>query len=99
MPQLTVLLVDGFSDDEVVVTVDGLEVARREAVSTQLLTGLAESIQIDVPDGTLAVGVSVPSARSRPEAIVEVTGDATILADLHDGELHLREGTGREGAM
>lgn len=99
MPQLTVLLLDGFSDDEVVVTVDGLEVARCAAVSTQLLTGLAESVVIDAPEGSVAVSISVPSAESQPEAAIDVSGATTILADLRDGELHLREGTGREGAM
>jgi hypothetical protein len=99
MPQLTVMLIDGFLHDEVVVTVDGVEVARREAVSTQLLTGVAESIRVDSPEGTISVGISVPSNQSQPEAVIEVPSDATILADLRDGELDLREGTGREGAM
>lgn len=99
MPQLTVILVDGFSHDEVVVAVDGVEVARRAAVSTQLLTGIAETIRVEAPEGTISVAVSVPSAPSQPEADIEVPSTATLLADLRDGELDLREGTGREGAM
>ncbi|MCD2441863.1 hypothetical protein LQ757_06180 [Agromyces sp. SYSU K20354] len=99
MPRLTLLLVDGFVEDEVVVTIDGREVARRKPVTTMLLTGSAGSIRVDAPSGKFTVGVSVPSRLPLPEAALETRADATLLADLSEGGIRLIEGTGREGVL
>jgi hypothetical protein len=60
MQQLQIALEDGFRDDLVVVRVDGLE-ERFEDVTTSPLLGLADSRDIEVPDGAAAVKITVPS--------------------------------------
>jgi hypothetical protein len=60
MQQLQIALEDGFHDDLVVVDVDGWE-ERFEDVTTSQLLGLADSRDIEVPDGAAAVKITVPS--------------------------------------
>ncbi len=99
MSALKLMLLDGFADDEVVVRIDGRETAHREGVTTKLLLGKAESVRAEVPSGGVTVEVEVRSRDARAETIVDARTDATLLVSLEGGELRLRQGTGREGAM
>jgi hypothetical protein len=61
MATLRVDFQDGFQDDEVVVSVDGRERARRAGLTTKRVIGLAGNETIDVEPGKRTVLVSVPS--------------------------------------
>jgi hypothetical protein len=61
MATLRVDFQDGFQDDEVVVSVDGRERARRGGLTTKRVIGLAGHEIIDVESGKRTVVVSVPS--------------------------------------
>jgi hypothetical protein len=62
MTVLHIALEEGFSDDEVTVGVDGREVLHREAVSTRMQVGLADSADATVPPGRHVVTVSARGA-------------------------------------
>jgi hypothetical protein len=86
MAVLHIALQEGFSDDQVTVSVDGREVLRRMGVSTRLQVGLAEAIDVAVDQGRHAVTVS---ARSGLESIdVEV-----------QDEIYLGISLGRSGTI
>jgi hypothetical protein len=98
MRSIRLMLLEGFQDDEVVVSVDDREVERRSAVSTSLLLGLADEVTFDVPADARELQVSVP-AKGGSAGSPLPEGDATFLANVESGELVLVLGTGLEGAM
>lgn len=86
MAVLHIALQEGFSDDDVTVTVDGKEVLHGTAVSTRMQIGLAEATDVTLAPGRHAVTVS---ARGASESIdVEV-----------EDELHLGISLSRSGAI
>ena len=81
---LSIDLQEGFADDTVVVSVDGREVLRREAVRTRRTLGLAESMRVPVETLPVRLEVSLPlkgiagatvvDPREAPHVGVSVTG-------------------------
>jgi hypothetical protein len=98
MRSLTVLLLEGFDDDEVVVSVDGREVDRRPGITSSPLVGMAAELGLRVADDAVDVTVAVP-ARGLAATTPLPPGDATVLAEVAGDTLTLRPGTGREGGM
>ncbi|MCA4133960.1 hypothetical protein [Arthrobacter sp. M4] len=98
MQELLVILQDGFESDEVVVTVNGKEAARDKDVSTRLLLGMATEMTVELPAKGATIAVEVPSRKL--EASVKLHGKPkSLLASIEEGELVLREGTGREAFL
>jgi hypothetical protein len=52
---------DGFEDDLVIVQIDGREVFQKEGIKTNLLIGYADSVEVQVPEGSLEVKLLLPS--------------------------------------
>jgi hypothetical protein len=98
MPSVRLMLLEGFEDDEVVVSIDNVEVQRRSAVSTKLLLGLADEMTLDVPATARELQLSVPTKGGLARAALSA-GDATFLVNMGSGGLELVRGTGREGAL
>jgi hypothetical protein len=63
MRTLTLDLQDGFSGDEVIIRVNGREIERRSDVRTKRMLGLAESVEIALPDGPVTLELEVPGRR------------------------------------
>jgi hypothetical protein len=93
------MLLDGFDNDEIVVSVDGLERERRSAVSTSLLLGLADEMTLLVPSDAQLLQVSVSTKGNMSGEVALPEGDATFLASILSEDLQLALGTGREGFM
>lgn len=98
MRSLAVLLLEGFDDDEVVVSVDGREVDRRAGITSSPLVGLAAELGLQVDDDAREVTVAVP-ARGLAATTPLPASDTTVLAEVAGDTLTLRPGTGREGGM
>jgi len=75
---LTIALQDGFTDDLVVVRVNGREVCRKEGVKTKLMLGYADSFEVHVPEGPVNVEVTLP-LRDLTETIVLQASKAVYL--------------------
>jgi len=58
---LKIDLQNGYSNDLVVIRVNGKEVFRKNGVTTKLLLGVADSIQLEVSDMLAKVDVDIPS--------------------------------------
>jgi hypothetical protein len=71
MPKLTLDLQDGFNGDDVIVRVNGEEVQRRSGVRTKRTLGLAQTLDLTVPEGPLTVEVDVPTQGVRGSTVVQ----------------------------
>ena len=71
MAVLHIALEEGFSDDQVAVSVDDGEVLRREGVSTRMQLGLADSADATVEPGRHVVTVSARGASQTIDVEVE----------------------------
>jgi hypothetical protein len=91
MPILHVALQEGFAADRVVIQINGAEVASRPAVTTRNQIGFAESVEVEVPAGTAAVRVNVPTQSLSSSAQVEVVGTTYVGVSVQDGRLNLKQ--------
>lgn len=84
MGQLTIDLQAGFSDDTVIITVDGSEVFRSTSVSTDYSIGRAGSVTVPSVSGEVTVTVDVASmgvARTIPHDVDDSPWLAISVAD------------------
>jgi hypothetical protein len=90
MPTLHVDLQEGFAGDSVVLALDGVEVARRDGVSTRNQIGLATSINLDVAAQVVSLKIDVPTRQLA--ATVEVDPHATphVGVSIEAGQLVLQ---------
>lgn len=71
MVEIPVDLQDGFKDDTVVISVEGRELLRDEAVSTRFQIGRAKSGKLQVPEGRIVLTIEVPTRNLRGTATVD----------------------------
>lgn len=98
MQELLVILQEGFDGDDVTITVNGKEAHREPGASTKLLLGMAAEIAVELPAKGATVGVEIPAKDISAELTVHGK-PKSVLASVQDGELVLREGTGREAFL
>jgi hypothetical protein len=96
---LAVHLLDGFAEDVVVVEVDGHPIARRDQVTTQLLLGLATTLEVDVRDGPASVTISVPTRNLAAEVKLDPRTEKHLLVGIESGSLTLRATTEAPGFL
>jgi hypothetical protein len=87
---LGVYLLDGFENDLVVVRAEGREVARRAAVTSQLLLGYADSVDVPVERGQVSVEVQLPERGLAAQRTVTVEDEVSLLAAVEEGRLTLK---------
>jgi hypothetical protein len=84
---LHVHLQEGFNDDDVELRVDGRLELRHRGVTTRLLTGYADQISVDLPDGHHEIDVRVPTRSMSSEFSVALTGDLWVGLSVEAGRL------------
>jgi hypothetical protein len=98
MQELLIILQDGFDADDVEVTVNHKEAHHERDVSTRMMLGMAAEISVELPAKGSTVGVEVTSRKL--SATKTLHGKPkSLLVSIEDGELVLREGTGREAFL
>jgi hypothetical protein len=91
MVEIPVDLQDGFKDDTVVISVEGRELLRDEAVNTRFQIGRAKSVTLQVPEGRTELIVEVPSRNLRGTATVDTTKPVFVGISLTtQGKLEIR---------
>jgi RNase P/RNase MRP subunit p29 len=90
VPTLHVALQEGFTQDRVLVKVDGAEVANRPEVTTRNQIGFAEAVEVEVPMGETTVEVDVPGRQLIGTVQVAVEGKTYIGVSIENGRLELR---------
>jgi hypothetical protein len=73
MPTLHIALQEGFSNDDVVVRVNGHEILRKSGITTRPQIGYADSIERELPPGRVTVEVSVTSRNTSSSEVIELT--------------------------
>jgi hypothetical protein len=90
MVSLVIDLQDGFSDDTVVIRVDGQEVFHKEGVNTDYSLGRADSVEIPVPEGCVNVEVTVPSRHLSGTIVLEVSATVYLGVSILDDRIDYR---------
>ena len=91
MVEIPVDLQDGFKDDTVVISVEGRELLRDEAVSTRFQIGRAKSVKLQVPEGRSELTVEVPTRNLHGTATVDTTKPVFVGISLTtQGKLQIR---------
>lgn len=87
---LSVAFREGFEDDVVLVRVDGAEVFRQEAVTTDTRIGLAASFEVPVGEESMALEVEIPSQGLASRTTAEADGPLYLGISLVDGAIRFR---------
>ena len=78
MPVLTIDLQDGFKDDEVVILIAGEENYHKASLTTDYAIGLADSIELRVPEGSVRLTVNIPTRKLVADKQLDVAADLFI---------------------
>jgi hypothetical protein len=90
MTMLHIALEEGFENDVVVVTVDGVERYRNEDLLTKIQIGLADQFQLDVQPGQSTIEASVLSRNVSGTTTVDVAGDLHVGISLSGDGIRFR---------
>jgi hypothetical protein len=96
--ELSVHLLEGFADDRVELTVDG-EILSEDAVTTQLLLGLAATLVAEIRDGPAVAEIRVPTRGLSATLALEVRGHTHLLVSIEDGALAYQVSDAAPGYM
>ncbi len=80
---------DGFSDDTVVLRIDGREKDRKEQVTTSPLLGLAATIQTEVEKGPANIEISVPTRDIQETVPLDIAADTYLGVSYMPGRLDI----------
>lgn len=90
MASLVIDLQDGFADDTVVIRVDAQEIFHQQGVNTDYALGRADSVEIQVPEGSVDVEVTVPSRHVSGTIVLEVLAPVYLAVSISDNSVHYR---------
>jgi hypothetical protein len=90
MASLVIDFQDGFSDDTVVVQVDGQVIFHKKGVNTDYSLGRADSVEIQVHEGSVNVDVTVPSRHLSDTVALEVSTKIYLGVSIIDDRISFR---------
>ena len=87
--QLVIDLQSGFIADTVQIEVNGELVWEEKEVTTEMLIGLADSVETEVPEGAVTLTVRIPTQALTSEIDLDVDGDKYVGISVMDGRLDI----------
>ena len=87
MALLHVAFQDGFSDDTVVALVNGEEVFRKDGVTTRTQISFADSFEVNVPEGSVRVDISLPLNRLSGRIEAQVATAVYVAVSIEGGKI------------
>ena len=87
MISISIDLQDGFSDDIVVVHVNGQEIFNKKGVNTDYTLGRADSVEIPIREGSLDVAVAVPPKSLSDKVVIEAAADVYLGVSIIDDRI------------
>jgi hypothetical protein len=92
MPPLHVALQEGFSDDEVVVKVNGVQVRTLTGVTTKNQIGYAGALELELPAGETNVEVAIPTRGVAEATLVRLNEPVFLgVSVTSHGQLHFHQ--------
>ena len=90
MVLLKVDLQDGFEGDLVTVRVNNAEVFRKEGIKTRLTLGLADSFEVDIPEGKIKIEVTLPMKDVSGTISLVMSGPAFLGVSVEDNRISFK---------
>lgn len=90
MTLLRIDLQEGFQNDTVIIRVGGKQVFRQVGVTTKLMLGYAETLEVEVPEGPVRVRIKVPNRKLALTIPLEGTGTNYLGVYLEGGKIAFR---------
>jgi hypothetical protein len=87
---LTIDLQDGYDNDEVVILINGEERYRNGSLRTDYAIGLAQSIQLGVPEGALQLRVNIPTRKLIADRPLDIAADVFVGVSLLNDAISFR---------
>ena len=87
MIRLTIILERGFKDDTVIVKINEKEIFHKKNITTKLLIGMAESLQLNVQEGLVTFKISLPDKNIVKDFSAEILHPSILKLSLENGEL------------
>ena len=84
--RLTIILERGFKDDTVIIKINE-EIFHRKGITTKLLIGMADSMQLNVPEGLVTFKISLPDKNIIKNFSAEILHPSVLKLSLEEGEL------------
>ncbi len=78
MKTLGIDLQDGFVGDEVIITINGKEKFRSEAITTKLLLGFAETLKYQLRQGNTTITLNLPKKRLEKTIQLNLSEDTYV---------------------
>ncbi len=88
MATLVLDLQDGFADDKVTIHIDGKEKYHNVSVSTDYALGLADSVKIQVPSGSVQIQISVVSRHISELVELKVSETVYLGVSILEDRIH-----------
>jgi len=95
MSTLTIDLQEGFAGDTVAIRANRAEVYRRTGVSTNLAISLADSIELELPEGEVDLEIEVPTRGAAHSLRIALTGHLFLTVSLVEGRIETSTSTER----
>lgn len=90
MISISIDLQDGFSDDIVVVQVNGQEIFNKKGVNTDYSLGRADSVETLVPEDSVEVAVAVPSKSLSDTVVIKAAAEIYLGVSIIDDRIVFR---------
>jgi hypothetical protein len=90
MISISIDLQDGFSDDTVMVQVNGREIFSKSGVNTDYSIGRADSVQTMVPEGSVEIAVAVPSRSLSDKVVINAAAEVYVGVSIIDDRIVFR---------
>src|SRR5262245_32214628 len=87
MSKLRVDFQEGFTHDQIDLRINGQERLQKEGVTTNLLLGLASSVEIEVPPGRVTIDIKIPTKNLAKTISLECSGSEYLGVSIENGRI------------
>jgi hypothetical protein len=78
-------LQEGFKDDTVIIRADGHELSHKDEVTTKLLLGYADVVEIEIPEGQVKLEIMLPSRNISKMVEVQIPEEKYLGVSVRPG--------------
>jgi hypothetical protein len=87
MSKLHIDFQEGFSNDTIVLRMNGEERFQKEGITTNRLLGLASSAQIEVPNGRVTIEIKIPTKNLAKTIMLDTSESEHLGVSIENGRI------------